>query len=141
MLPRPVCVPGKEVLQWVPGLLIPFLPPKKPNTPFFPGTFVQNRPARSKSLATWTTSCPGPCSLPGDVRVARLGTPWCQGKAVAVSQESASPYCCPTIAPLTLTETQSTAKPGEGRVVNSSGKSPCKITFLVISKRSQKAFI
>lgn len=47
------------------------------------------------------------------LRPAWLGTLRCQGKAAAVSQESVSPYCLPTIAPVTPIESRSTAKPGE----------------------------
>lgn len=117
------------------------LPPEKtPSILFFPGTFVQNSLTGSKHVATWTTPCPGPCSLSGDMWVTQLRTLRCQGKAAAVSQESANPYCLPTIVPVTPIETHSTAKAGEVGM-DSSGESPCKITFLVISKHSRKAFI
>lgn len=93
-----------------------WFPSSQENTfqPIFSGSFEWNNPASSKSLVTCTTPCPGPCSLSGDMRVARLGTPWWQWEGcccvTGISESILPPHNCSCN---TERETQSTAKPGK----------------------------
>lgn len=152
-----MCTSEYTVVAWKRGLALgtrapDFLPLKKtPSNPFslalLSGTTQLAARARSPALPHVLVLAVslGTCEWQGWV------PPGDSGKAAAVSQESASPYCHPTIVPATLREKHKAqpnlarkhkAQPNLARAgVDSPGESPSQITSLVISKHSQKPFV